>query len=210
MRRRVKTIPDQKKPPTRRQLQAIQTKNKIYDKAMEVINDQGYENTTIEDMTNAAGVAKGSFYNYFETKEALILYTFQRSDEIYEKVYKKVEDKPFLIMMADFIRLSYKQYEKRGKGIIRAIISNYFTYHEFNYYGNDRSLIACLKKIIQKGKDEGVVRTDVSNEDLVVPILSTLIGVEVLWCMNEDGLTLSEMATRAVMETITGIVKSES
>lgn len=198
------------RPLTRRQLQAIQTKNKIYDTAIKVINKYGYENITVEDITNEAHVAKGSFYNYFPTKEALILYTFQQSDAIYEIVYAKVCNEPFLTQISDFIRLSYEQYEKRGKGIIKAIISNYFSYQEFNFYGNDRSLIKCLTKIIQTGQKAGMVTNNMPSSQLVMPLLSTLIGVEVLWCMNTEPCSLSEMAVTAVMETVTGILNPEA
>ena len=195
------------KPLTRRPLQAIQTKNRIYDTAVKIINEKGFENVTIEDITTAANVAKGSFYNYFETKDALILYTFQQSDDIYEKVYTRIKGQPFLIMMEEFIRLSYIQYEKRGKGIIKAIISNYFSYREFNFYGNDRRLIKCLRKILQSGKDEGIIGQDRSEDAMILLLLSSLIGVEVLWCMNPQAPSLPDMAVTAVMGTVKGIVE---
>ena len=57
--RAVKTIAVK---PTKRQLQAMETKNKIYKAAIEEINKKGFNNVNIEDITTAANVAKGSFY----------------------------------------------------------------------------------------------------------------------------------------------------
>ena len=44
---------------TKRQLQAIETKKKIYDAAVQVINEKGFGNVSIEDITTRANVAKG-------------------------------------------------------------------------------------------------------------------------------------------------------
>ena len=43
----------------------------------------GFNNTTIEDITSASGVAKGTFYNYFKSKEDLAL-AIAFNDEFYE------------------------------------------------------------------------------------------------------------------------------
>ena len=45
---------------TKRQLQAIETKKKIYDAAVQVINEKGFGNVSIEDITTRANVAKGN------------------------------------------------------------------------------------------------------------------------------------------------------
>ena len=40
--------------------------------ALRLFHDQGFHDTTVEQITNAADVAKGTFFNYFETKEAIL------------------------------------------------------------------------------------------------------------------------------------------
>ena len=84
---------------TKRQMQALKTKNKIYQAAVQEINEKGFNNVNIEDITKAAEVAKGTFYVHFDSKEAIILYTFEHSDEIYEEAYEKIEGESFLIWL---------------------------------------------------------------------------------------------------------------
>ncbi len=120
---------------TRRKQQALLTKDKIFQAAMEVINRKGFSNTTIEkDITSQAGVASGSFYTYFKSKEAIVLETFRHLDEIYEWAYQQIGNDTFLSTITRFIRLSCSEYEKRGKGIIRAIISNYFSFPSSTFF----------------------------------------------------------------------------
>ena len=46
--------------------------------ALETIHRQGFNGTAVQDITDAAGLPKGSFYNYFESKEALALEVIDR------------------------------------------------------------------------------------------------------------------------------------
>src|ERR1700743_885750 len=46
-------------------------RQKLLDAAMAVIREKGYVATTVDDLCERAGVAKGSFFHHFENKEAL-------------------------------------------------------------------------------------------------------------------------------------------
>lgn len=192
--------------PTQRQMQAMQTKQKIYDAAVREINIKGFHNVSIEDITAAAHVAKGSFYTHFPSKEALVLYTFTQSDALYNEAYEKVKEMDFLSGVTAFVRLTYQEYEKRGKGIIRAMISNYFTWEDRNFYDRDRPLLQCLKKLVERGQDANVLDTGIAAERYVFDLLSTMIGVEVLWCFDTQNLSLTEMISDAVAMTARGML----
>lgn len=203
-----KTDGDNKSRLTSRQLQALETKNKIYQAAVTVINEKGFQNTSIEDITSYADVAKGSFYTYFESKEAIVFYTFQQSDEMYEKAFAQIKDEDFLDMVVHFVKISYKEYEKRGKGIIKAIVSGYFTFTDYNFYSEDRDLLKCLNRIIEKGKEQGVLDVEIPTGRYVNLLLSALVGVEVMWCLDDQGNSLSDMIADAVRITTRGMMKT--
>jgi len=48
---------------------------------LETLHRQGFNGSAVQDITDAAGVPKGSFYNYFESKEALALEVIDRYGE---------------------------------------------------------------------------------------------------------------------------------
>lgn len=192
---------------TKRQLQAEETKKRIYKAAVAVINEKGFNNASIEDITSYANVAKGSFYTYFASKEAIVLYTFQQSDEMYEKAYEEVKDEDFLDMILHFVKISYKEYEKRGKGIIKAIVSNYFTFSDYNFYSEDRDLLKCLNLIVEKGKAQGALDAETCTGTYVKLLLSALVGVEVMWCLDDQGWSLADMIADAIRITTVGMMK---
>jgi len=50
-----------------------ESKRKLLDAALRVIREKGYSATRVEDICEAAGLTKGSFFHHFESKEALAL-----------------------------------------------------------------------------------------------------------------------------------------
>ncbi|WP_329887585.1 TetR/AcrR family transcriptional regulator [Pseudoramibacter faecis] len=198
----------QKKPRlTKRQLQAIETKKKIYDAAVQVINEKGFGNVSIEDITTRANVAKGSFYTYFKSKEDLLFDTFRQSDAVYAQAFARVQDEDFLPMVTRFVKISYTEYEKRGKGIIKAIVANYFTFPDNNFYGEDRDLLKCLNHIVTKGKLQNHLSAHVPTTQYVSLLLSTLIGAEVMWCIDDRGSCLADMVADAIEVAARGMMQ---
>ena len=48
------------------------TKSRIVDAAWKLFYEQGYEDTTVEDIIAVSGTSKGSFYHYFGSKDDLL------------------------------------------------------------------------------------------------------------------------------------------
>src|SRR5690242_20764841 len=56
----------------RRERRRQETHARIFESAMRLFAERGFANTPVEDITEAADVAKGTFFNYFPTKEAIL------------------------------------------------------------------------------------------------------------------------------------------
>lgn len=65
-------------PPGRRERKRQQTADMLVDVAFELFEAQGYEAVTMEQIAAAADVAKGTLYNHFPVKEALLRHYFHR------------------------------------------------------------------------------------------------------------------------------------
>ena len=62
------------------------TKKKIVSAAWRLFYEQGYDNTTVDDIIEESGTSKGSFYHYFEGKDALLSSLSFLFDEKYEEL----------------------------------------------------------------------------------------------------------------------------
>lgn len=65
-----------------------QKKEQILQFGMEVMLQRGYNGTGVKDIVDAAGIPKGSFYNYFHSKEAFVL---EALDIVYDKIRQDAE-----------------------------------------------------------------------------------------------------------------------
>jgi AcrR family transcriptional regulator len=63
-----------REPNGKRERGKTERRERLYEAALELFRSQGYEATTVADITRRAGVAKGTFFNYFPTKDAVLRY----------------------------------------------------------------------------------------------------------------------------------------
>ena len=63
---------------------ARNTRGKIVNAAWKLFYEQGYEDTTVEEIIDLSGTSKGSFYHYFDGKDALLSTLSSLFDEKYE------------------------------------------------------------------------------------------------------------------------------
>ena len=56
---------------SRRERKKDETRERITQAAIELFTERGYEATTVDDIAAKADVAKGTFFNYFQRKEAV-------------------------------------------------------------------------------------------------------------------------------------------
>ena len=78
------------------------TKGKIINAAWNLFYEQGYDNTTVEEIIDASQTSKGSFYHYFEGKDALLGSLSYIFDEEYEKLQNSLPSE-----MSSFDKLLY-------------------------------------------------------------------------------------------------------
>src|SRR5579859_2318136 len=64
---------DHPKFPGRRERRTAETRERLFRAALDLFAKKGFAETTIEDITEAADVGKGTFFNYFPSKDHILL-----------------------------------------------------------------------------------------------------------------------------------------
>ena len=79
---------------------AEDTRRRIYDAALKLFREKGFEQTTMRDIAAKAGVALGAAYYYFSAKEAIVLAFYQEMQESSQETileamagHKKLKDR---------------------------------------------------------------------------------------------------------------------
>src|SRR6516225_2778895 len=73
----------------RRQRRKQETRQQIFQAAMNLFARKGIFSTTVEEITDAADVGKGTFFNYFPSKEAILSALAERQLEIIDRAVEK-------------------------------------------------------------------------------------------------------------------------
>ena len=86
----------------------------ILDVAEEMLAEKGYHDTSMDEIAARTGVAKGTLYQHFPSKEDLVFALFERSLVLFEQTVEQAARAP-LIARAKLERiLSYVYQERRG------------------------------------------------------------------------------------------------
>src|ERR1700741_2683010 len=57
----------------RRKRRSNETRERLFRAALQLFAEKGFAETTVEDITEAADVGKGTFFNYFPSKDHILL-----------------------------------------------------------------------------------------------------------------------------------------
>ncbi len=71
-----------------REKKKIETKKRIFEVVGRLFKEKGFENVTVDEITRKAGIAKGTFFNYFPTRMSLLRYFGELKEEAVFELFK--------------------------------------------------------------------------------------------------------------------------
>lgn len=152
------------------------TKTCLIESAEKLISQQGYYNTKIEDITKNAGVAKGTFYTYFKTKEDIIVAIIEYrgigymdniksilSEDIdFKKKFLKITHYHLSFGMSnkDFFSVTFKAMENGDEALSKVL--------RMKHIENRRDVLDYIADLIKCGIESGEI--DKSFESRILEI----------------------------------------
>ncbi|NGY85986.1 TetR/AcrR family transcriptional regulator [Bacillus megaterium] len=180
-----------------------ETKNAFKKRAISLFQQQGYQKTTVSQITHEAGVAKGTFFNYFKTKEEVLHYLgINFTNRISYKLEQllQTEESTVAIVKQLFLLLAQSN-EEANPHLIRswfhiAITNSSFQQSEILQIGKMR---AHFTKVFQTGQDRGELIVDIPAEEMASIAILNFFGTLLYWCTNQpDSATLQERIDKSV------------
>ena len=164
---------------TMRQEMAMKTRENLVEAAKKVISEKGFKESSIQDITEKAGVAKGTFYTYFKTKEEIIKELVSTKFITFEEGFL---DKPLEEKISLFNINLMEQIQSCDVEICRQWIVNNLKPVELDKIGYDSESVRCiLKDSLKKGE----LKKETPIEELVGFIINTIYGMMLNWCMTD-------------------------
>lgn len=183
------------KEPTQRQLQALKTRQKIFDTALALLVKKGYDRVTVDDICARAGVSKGTFYHHFKSKDQAILEEFLKIDRFYQEILPGIMQLDDIYdRMTEFTRLALGYMEKQGKNMMKVA---YYSQISPDRKGSpvaspDRALYSIVSGLILDAQERGEVRSDLDSEEIAVTLIRAIRGIVYDWCLQDGGFDMEE------------------
>ena len=177
------------------------TRGRIISAAWKIFYEQGYDGTTVEDIVFESGTSKGSFYHYFDGKDALmgtLAYVF---DEKYEELMPSVDPQ-----MHSVDKLLYLNRELFGvientvslELLARLFSSQLITKGERHLLDHNRVYYRVLRTILAEGQQRGQIRDDVTVNELCKLYALLERGLMYDWCICNGDYSLKSYSERTM------------
>src|SRR5579872_1629199 len=195
----------------RRTRRSAETRERLFHAAMRMFAEKGFAEATVEDITNAADVGKGTFFNYFPSKEHILI---AFSDMQLGKLERFVEvarngKGP---MRAFFRTMSQQMTSEPAKkpDVMRALLQANLSSVSVRELMRERNTRGerLLAEIVQIGQERGEFRRDVSALEMARVFRQMTFGTVLLWSVYGDD-SLAERIDRAIDILWTGFVPRE-
>lgn len=160
-----------------------------------LFNEKGFEKTSIDDIVERMGVAKGLFYYYFNSKEELLTILMDRLiDEIQSSVTAVMEKKGLTALQRyrELIMAS-ADVTSRAKTLIAYFHQERNQSIHLTMEKRSREfMIPVMERIIEQGNEEGVFHADHAHETAVA-MLAMLSGVRHAHPLPENSSEMVEV-----------------
>ena len=175
------------------------TKGRIVTAAWKLFYEQGYEDTTVEDIIFESETSKGSFYHYFDGKDALLSSLSVLFDEKYEELMR-AEDRPKeSIELLAYLNLSLFTVIENTVSLdllARLFSSQLVTKGEKHLLDRNRTYFKLLRQIISEGQANGEIRTDFTVSEIVRAYAMFERALMYDWCLAGGEYSLPNYARR--------------
>ena len=158
------------------------TREKLLRAAFRAFHEVGYNGTSIQDIIEAAGVPKGSSYNYFKSKEQLAVEVLTLYSTTMQEAMMGSEESSPVARLRMWFEASIRQHEKWGfetgcmVGNFAAEVSNSeeglraFIIQDFDFWN------VAIAAILSEAQEKGEIPKTINPKQLASYILNSYHG----------------------------------
>lgn len=173
------------------------TKGKIVSAAWQLFYEQGYDNTTVEEIVDASGTSRGSFYHYFDGKAALLSSLSYLFDEKYDELAESMN--PDLSPIEKLNLMNQELFLMIDNTVSVDLLSQLFatqliTNGERHMMSPNRTYYKLLRQVISEGKQNGTFREEFSVNDIAKAYAMFERGLMYDWCLSGGEYSLVQYA----------------
>lgn len=175
------------------------TKGRIVSAAWKLFYEQGYDNTTVEDIIFESETSKGSFYHYFEGKDALLGSLPMIFDEKYEALRQEMA--PDMHAVDKLIYMNHELFTMIDNTVSVELLARLFstqltTKGEKHLLSRDRTYFKLLHQVVRQGLERHELRGDLTANEIINDYAMFERGLMYDWCLSDGDYALARHADR--------------
>lgn len=175
------------------------TRSRIVNAAWQLFYEQGYDDTTVEEIIEESGTSRGSFYHYFEGKDALLSSLSYLFDEKYEELMGQID--PAMNSFEKLMLLNRELFSMIENSVsmellARLLSSQLITRGDKHLLDHSRTYYRLLRQIIQQGQQAGELRSDMTVSEMVKTYALLERALMYDWCLCNGEYSLSQYGAR--------------
>ncbi len=190
---------------TSRDIKAMETREKIYQASLKVLEKNGFHNLKISDICKEAGVSVGSFYHYYTSKDDVVFSHYARFDDFFlEKTDAVTGDTAserilcFFQLYCDFLLSLSLELNKQ-----------WFAPSAKLEIPKERYTYDLLGRLVSDGQNCGQVTTAMDTAAIVQELMLFARGIVLDWLYQNGSYDLHEKMNR-IMSRVLTLYRSES
>lgn len=173
----------------RRERRRLETRERLYRAALELFGERGFLETTVEDITEAADVGKGTFFNYFPTKEhVLAAYGGERIAAVERALEKARATSGSVLEVLGALATDSAGQSHENPAVLRAIYAAHASCAPVRAELQKRMRTSrkILAEIISLAQKRGEIRSDAAPIELARLIQTVVMGFTMAWALNPE------------------------
>jgi len=178
---------------------ALKTKNKIIGVAFELMQQQGYEGTTVEEIIKYANISVGTFYHYFKSKAEILQEAYKTLDKYFEEY---VADRLLTVSSPTEQIVAFFHHYALHTATVG--VENIRSIYSMNnpMFTKRRQMEIILEDIIRNGQAKGEIITAMSAEEIRKYFFVLMRGLVNDWCIHNGNYDLEETTDKFIKTQI--------
>ena len=183
------------------------TRNRIVNTAWKLFYEQGYDDTTIDDIIEAAHISRGSFYHYFDGKDALIGGITYLFDDAYDEICAHLDSN--LSPIEKLLTLTQESFFMIENTVPVHLLSKIMASQlagssDSSLLNPDRTYFKVIRQIVTEGKEKQVFKESYSVNEIVVAYALFERGLMYDWCISNGNYSFSRYSRNMMKIFLTG------
>src|ERR1700729_1646269 len=173
----------------RRERHRTETRDRLYRAALELFAARGFLETTVEDITEAADVGKGTFFNYFPTKEHILAeFGGERTAAVERALEKAKTTKGSVLDVIGELAIDSAGQSNLNAPLLRAIFAAHASCAPVRAELHKRTQTSrrMLAEMFRIGQERDEIRRDLSANELARTMQTTFMGLTMSWALNPE------------------------